>query len=269
MLLYEIDFNCCDEDELQKKLNYLYGYQNDISTKILHRNRLNLFYILVRHLLDNRVIESFDSAIDIGCNAGFYSKIISDYGFNKITGIDIVDDYINKANESFASNGNGKKLQFKIMNAEKLPIDIKYDFILCTEVIEHTDNPNKVVQNIINILNPKGIAIITLPNRISLPYFMYIIINKLKQKPVDKEFIQHISYPFYKSMKLFKNSDLKIIKTSGSNLILNGLFLRSFYNTPVFSIINKTDFYLSRLWPFKYFTQFFFIVLKKEVNSSK
>lgn len=269
MQLYKIDFNCSDEDALQNKLNYLYLYKNDICTKILHRNRLNRFYMLLRQLISNNVIESFDSAIDIGCNAGVYSKIISDFGYKKVVGIDIDYDYIEKANDSFAFDHSGKVLNYELMNAENLTADTKYDFILCTEVIEHTENPQKVVENIINILNSKGIAVITLPNRISLPYFAYVIIHKLKQKPMNKELLQHISYPFYKSLKLFQNSDLEIIQTTGTNLMLNGLLLRWLYNTPLFTIINQADFYLSRLWPFKYFTQFFFIVLKKERSNAR
>lgn len=56
-------------------------------------------------LIEQKVIDSFDSALDIGCNSGAYSKIISDFGFRYVLGIDIVDEKIEKVNGFFSING--------------------------------------------------------------------------------------------------------------------------------------------------------------------
>ena len=268
MMFYKIDFTCSDEDQLQSQLNYLYNYRDDIGTKVLHRSRVNLFFILMGKLIKQNVITSFDSAIDIGCNAGVYAKIISDFGFRYVLGIDIVDEYIKKANNFFAFNDGSKVLEYKIVDAENIDTDKKYDFILCTEVIEHIDNPHKVIEAIKAILAPKGVAIVTLPNRISLPYLFVFLYYKINRKQISKSLAQHLNYPFYTSMKLFRDKNLRIIETSGTNLMLGGVILRLLYKTPVFSMINKINSSLSRLWPLKYFTQFFYIVLKNESTSS-
>lgn len=267
-MFYKIDFKCDDKEELQSKLNHLYNYKDDVSTKVLHRNRLNLFCLLMKKLIENNVIESFDSAIDIGCNTGVYSKIISDFGFTQVLGIDIVDEAIERANDFFAFSNNKKVLEYKLLNAEDITTIKKYDFILCTEVIEHTDNPFKVIENIKSILAPGGIAIITLPNRVSLPYLLTFFSYKIRKKH-DKVLEQHLNYPFYKSIKVFRDIDIRIIETSGTNLIFNGIILHFLYATSIFSRINKINFYLSRIWPLKYFTQFFFIVLKKDPIKNK
>lgn len=161
-----------------------------------------------------------------------------------------------------------KVLEYKVLNAESMDTTKKYNFVLCTEVIEHTDNPNKVIENIKNILAPRGIAIISLPNRVSLFYLFTFLFCKIRNKQIDKSLEKHLNYPFYKSIKLFRDNNLRIIETNGTNLVLVGITLRFLYRTPVFRIINKTNFHLSRLWPLKYFTQFFFIVLKNGTSSN-
>ena len=264
MAFYRIDFACDDGEELQSKLNVLYDYKDDVCTKVLHRNRLNLFCLLMGSLIEGRVIESFDSAIDIGCNSGVYSKIISDFGFKQVLGIDISGEMIERANESFAFADGERVLEYKILDAENMDTTRKFDFVLCTEVIEHANRPERVIRNVKDILAPRGVAIITLPNRISFAYLTFLLSLKIKRRPIDESIRQHLNYPFYRSIELFSDERLRIVKISGTNLILDGVLLRLLYPTRVFSVVNKLDFHLSRLWPLFYLTQFLFIVLKNQ-----
>jgi 2-polyprenyl-3-methyl-5-hydroxy-6-metoxy-1,4-benzoquinol methylase len=264
MAFYKIDFACDDGEELQSKLNFLYDYKDDVCTKVLHRNRLNLFCLLTANLIKGRVIESFDSAIDIGCNAGVYSKIISDLGFKHVLGIDISSEAIRRANESFAFADGERTLEYKILDAENMDTTRKVDFVLCTEVIEHATRPGRVIQNVKDLLAPGGVAIITLPNRISFAYLTFLLSLKLKSRPIDESIRQHLNYPFYKSIQLFRDKGLRIVKISGTNLVLDGVLLRLFYPTGIFSVVNRMDFHISRRWPLFYLTQFLFIALKNE-----
>lgn len=263
MMHYKNDFKIDDEEPLQELLNNLYKYKDDIATKVSHRNRLNLFSVIMKNLIEQNVIESFDKAIDIGCNAGVYSKIISDLGFMYVLGIDIDNNKIKEADNIFAFRDNKKVLEYKMGNAENIDTNNKYNFVLCTEVIEHTADPRKVINNIKEILSPNGIAIITLPNRISLPFLAAFCYHRIKDKKINKDLHDHLSYPFYKSLKLFNDESLKIIKTTGSNLFFNRFILKALYRRSIFPSINKFNYILSRLFPLKYFTQFFFIVIKK------
>jgi SAM-dependent methyltransferase len=264
MAFYKIDFACDDGGELQSKLNVLYDYRDDVCTKVLHRNRLNLFCLLMGNLIKEHVIESFDSAIDIGCNSGAYSKIISDFGFKHVLGIDISSEVIERANESFAFAGSERTLEYKILDAENMDTTKRFDFVLCTEVIEHANRPERVIQNVKDILAPGGVAIITLPNRISFAYLTFLLSLKAKRRPIDESIRRHLNYPFYKSIQLFRDKRLRIVKISGTNLILDGVLLRLLYSTRIFSMVNRMDFHLSRRWPLFYLTQFLFIVLKNQ-----
>src|SRR5213592_832806 len=160
---YSIDFASDDREPLQRKLNALYDYGDDLATKVLHRARLNLFVLLTRRLVARGVIRQFGDALDVGCNAGFYSHLISALGFRRVLGIDVVPAMIDVATRRFASQAQDRSVEFRLMPAEALAPEPRYDFVLCTEVIEHTEQPDRVIETLRTILNPGGVAVVSLP----------------------------------------------------------------------------------------------------------
>ena len=261
---YTMDFACRDSEPLQQLLNDLYDYRDDVETKVLHRCRLHLFRELVQRLVKAGEIRRFGRALDIGCNAGYYSKLISDFGFATVVGVDIVDEYVQKARATFGSEEDGRRIEFRTLNAEDLDPRETFDFILCTEVIEHTSSPQRVIENISRMLGPGGVAVVTLPNRVSLPYSWSLLTHRLKGKPIDPVLRDHLSYPFYRSMRLFDGRGLRLIDTTGTNLFLFGPILARLYSKPGFGAIGRFNYLLSGAWPFKYAAQFFFMALKNE-----
>lgn len=258
-----LDIVCDDATTLQKQLNSLYAYENDISTKIYHRSRIALFQLLLNQLIVGRVIRNFGAAIDIGCNAGFYSKVISDFGFREVFGIDINPAYVAKANHAFGSDEPGKRLTFETMDAAAIPGDKLYDLILCTEVIEHTGAPLAVTKSIMSLLAPGGIAVISLPNCFSLGYMTSYLGSWLKRRSISPELHDHMKYPFYKGPRLFRNNGADILATAGVNCMFNDRLLLLLHRTPFFVPLNQLNFWLSRQWPLKSFAQFYFFVVRK------
>jgi ubiquinone/menaquinone biosynthesis C-methylase UbiE len=61
--------------------------------------------------------------------------------------------------------------------------DESFDVIISTEVIEHTPDPKKAVQEMHRVLKKDGILILTVPNRIWHP--AVIIANRLKLRPYE------------------------------------------------------------------------------------
>lgn len=256
---YKKSFDCDKDEPFQRVLDSLYDYI-DPTTRYMHRLRINLFNDLMRELISEKIIGSFDSAIDIGCNCGIYSKLISDYGFKKVRGIDIDQPLLDIANKYVAVDSDDKKIRFENFNAELLTETDAYDFILCTEVIEHTSNPQKVISNIQRVLKPGGVAIITLPNAMSWPYLLTWLSHKVQGKKIDGELRDHLNYPSYRALKLFRDGHFTAAKVSGTNLF-QWYFM---HKLPGYPILNRINFMLSKVFPLKYFTQFFFMVYVKK-----
>ncbi len=263
-MFYEVDFASDDRDALQAQLNQICDYVNDVETKVLHRARMNLFFLLMQDLIRRGIVTEFGSALDIGCNTGIYSRMLADFGFSRVLGVDIVPDMIERANRSFGRDDGEKVVEFRVADAEQLNRDQKYDLILCTEVIEHTARPELVVANIKAMLSSRGVAIVTLPNAWSFPYQAANLAYRIKRPPKNQEFEDHLKYPFPRALKLMKGDGLRLVHTDGANLLLETHLLRLLYGTKLFASLNRLQFALGRAWPFKFFSQFFFMVLTRE-----
>ncbi|MBK6398519.1 MAG: methyltransferase domain-containing protein [Bacteroidetes bacterium] len=254
---YKLNYSCNEEDSIQQLLNRIYNYIDE-PTRQFHRMRINTFVEILNELKLKKQIKSYDKALDIGCNCGFYSKLISDAGFSEVRGIDLDSPLIDIAKTEFSSKKEGQKISFDVFNAENLD-ESKVDFILCTEVIEHTSNPQKVIDIIHNKLSPGGIAVISLPNGNSYPYFLTKLSYKLRGKKIEGELYDHLQYPSHRSRKLFSFQDFDIIKTTGTNLF----YWYFLHKLPGFPLINKLNYVLGKSSLLKNYTQFYFLVLKK------
>lgn len=100
--------------------------------------------------------------LDAGCGRGFYVRAISLYKFPKeIHGIDINKIYLAKARQSC----NDKRIKLKEVSIydTKYPSNF-FDFIICSEVLEHLDDDKKALVELKRILKSNGVLVITVPN---------------------------------------------------------------------------------------------------------
>ncbi len=260
---YSVAFADDPDAPLQRELDRLYDYAGDHETRILHRSRLNLFAGLLESLAREGVPARRDRALDVGCNAGVYSRMLSDAGFADVLGIDIDEEQVRRAVAAFASDEPGCRIAFRVENAERLEADAAYDFILCTEVIEHTTHPGLVVANLKRALRPGGIAVVTLPNACSLPFAKAALKYRFVSKHRDPVFEDHLRYPFWRALSLFSDGALAVRRVTGTNLVWDATTLRWLRRSSVFPALHRAQFELGRAWPFCHFAQFFFMVLER------
>ena len=82
------------------------------------------------------------SILDFGCGNGIMVSFLNSLGYNNAMGYD-----------EYNSNYSDKRI-----------LDRRYDYILCQDVIEHSQEPRMLLQEMINSLNNKGIISIGTPN---------------------------------------------------------------------------------------------------------
>ena len=115
--------------------------------KLLHRlNPVRLEYILSKcNIHDKRVL-------DIGCGGGILSEQLHKHGAI-VTGIDSSSKSITIARQ------HAEEQNYDIKYINKSIFDItgsdNFDFIVCFEMIEHIDKPNKLIKKI-NELSAKN-----------------------------------------------------------------------------------------------------------------
>lgn len=109
-------------------------------------------------------IDPFDGMriLDVGCGFGEILIQIQDMfkEFNPIlTGCDISDVMIKSAKNKTTG------ISFNVSPAEQLPYNDKsFDYVLCTEVLEHVISPSQAITGIVRVLKPDGTMIITTPH---------------------------------------------------------------------------------------------------------
>lgn len=100
--------------------------------------------------------------LEVGSGLGYFTYAMCKAGYN-VTGVDISQEAVNKANEKYGDN----YICFDIMKANDA--SAKYDIIVLTEVIEHINDPIPFFQKLLFLLKKNGQIILTTPNKSFFP----------------------------------------------------------------------------------------------------
>ena len=165
----------------------------DAIERIVLKKDPNIPIVVIReHLL--RYILALDSVtnkdvLDAGCGSG-YGMYLMSYFAKSVSGYDYSQEAIDEAKKfSYKCDCN-----LEIRNLEEdRPLNnhkhSKFDIVTCFETIEHVKNPEILLKNIRDVLNPKGIAYISTPNDI---------------KHTDKNKWHKVHFDFYSLFNLIK-----------------------------------------------------------------
>ncbi|MGZ4872921.1 MAG: class I SAM-dependent methyltransferase [Candidatus Angelobacter sp.] len=112
--------------------------------------------------------------LDVGCAAGAEFEPLLARGF-QIVGFDYSPEMLRLAQQRFgASHG----IHLLRADAEALPFpDASFDHVVCLGVFEYLSTYDRCMEEIHRVLRPGGVAIISLPTRISLNRFSNYLCN--------------------------------------------------------------------------------------------
>lgn len=217
---------------------------------------VNPYFIVRKALFENikafsKTIEGNKKILDVGCDIKPYKKLFAN---NEYIGIDIKG----------GGHEDQAKTVDKFFDGENIPYnDNEFDIIICTEVLEHSQNPNKLMSECQRVLKNEGKIYLTMP-------FVY------HEHEVPYDFRR---YTQYGHKKIFEENGFKIKKIISTTGIFRvcGQLLSTFIfeNTPkstllktilsffilmpiqVFSIL------LDKIFPNKWISLNYIIIAKK------
>jgi 2-polyprenyl-3-methyl-5-hydroxy-6-metoxy-1,4-benzoquinol methylase len=166
--------------------------------KMLIGNFYNTFYKMVKPLRAN-------SILDVGCGEGFTLKKLEEKKIGKMNeGIDYSSDAIKIGKKIYPElnlkKGDVYKLDYK---------DNSFDLSICTEVLEHLENPTKAVEEIRRVTSKY--IVFSVPNE---PFF--ILANLLRGKYIKSfgNHPEHINHWTIKGFESFlKKQGLVVVKS--------------------------------------------------------
>ena len=98
--------------------------------------------------------------LDVGCGNGVISRSLGEYGF-RVRGVDVSEKTIEKAR----SLNKFSHVRFEVKSAEELVADgSRYHAVICSEVLEHLNDPGQLLKVLHQLLYDDGILIVTVPN---------------------------------------------------------------------------------------------------------
>lgn len=136
------------------------GFYSDPKTvkNYLDPTRLRFYHNILEILKRENINLNGKSIADVGCGTGhLLSYIYRVYKPLRMVGYDFSDVALQIAKQTIP------EASFSFCDIYSPPAD-KFDCILCTEVLEHLLHPDKAIQNLIKILLPSGILLLTVPD---------------------------------------------------------------------------------------------------------
>lgn len=128
-----------------------------------HKNPVNLKRIdfvvrqINKYALQRQVTTL--NILDLGCGRGNMSFPLASLGHH-VTGVDMDPKSISEC----VGKNTFPNATFIVGDAESLDEMEKFDIVVCSEVLEHTQSPDLVIQTIDRVLKEDGIHILTIPN---------------------------------------------------------------------------------------------------------
>jgi ubiquinone/menaquinone biosynthesis C-methylase UbiE len=132
-----------------------YSIYETIWKKELHYIDWKRFALLVKHYQEEK-----GKYLDIGCfNSPMPLELVKTYRNQEITAVDYCGKLIDELKERHP------EVNYLWADAEKLPFENEYfDYIVIGELIEHTEDPAKIVREAMRVLKKGGWLAISTPN---------------------------------------------------------------------------------------------------------
>lgn len=153
--------------------------------------------------------------LDVGCGVGRLTIPLLEQG-HEVTGTEIAEQNLTELAQICEKNHLNEHLALLCHDFETEPLEERFDFAICCNVIHHFDPEKKIaiLTNIIKSLKPGGQLGIIEPNPFCLTYFLWYFLKEISGQDkgrwkVEKEFIH--STPG-KLCKLLKELGLEEIK---------------------------------------------------------
>jgi SAM-dependent methyltransferase len=101
------------------------------------------------------------SVLDAGCGTGNGSRLLADGGAREVIGVDL-----SRAVLEMARPGMPESVRLQTGDLRNLGFeDDRFDLVVCFEVIEYVEDPHAVLAELIRVLAPGGLLLVSSPNR--------------------------------------------------------------------------------------------------------
>lgn len=169
----------------------------------------------------NKYLEEGRRTLDIGCGSGAVSLYLASKGL-RVLGIDVSKNSIWVCEVGANQLNLGNRASFKVMDFPIQGPDDRFDFVICSEVLEHIENDRNALKRVCDLLNPRGILVVSVPS-LNAPLYRWGLASNFDRK------VGHLRrYTLGQLLGLCEMTGFKILEMKKAEGVLrNFLFLNS------------------------------------------
>ncbi|MEO8581963.1 MAG: class I SAM-dependent methyltransferase [Patescibacteria group bacterium] len=202
--------------------------RNSLYHAIITDSNFTYFYTL-KYL--KKVLEMFGlkklEILDLGCGVGTIDFYLAKKG-HELTGIDISQDAIDICNQV--------KKELEFLNATFVQGDVqkthfkkKFDFVICSEVIEHVEDDVGLLKTIGNLLTDSGVLLLTTPS-VNAPLYRLGFLKSFERR------VGHLRrYQMKKLIELIEQAGFEIVETAKTESVVRN----ALYTFPILGYLIK------------------------------
>ena len=197
---------------MQFEQEYFSSRRYTLREKLVKRHILEVIRWASKASNSNLFSGQGKKALDVGCAYGYASHVLEMLGYETY-GIDVSRWGVRQAK----TNSNG---HFLVCDAQtKLPFkDMTFDLIICCDVLEHLQFPEKTIQDMLKICD--GVMVCTTPNK-AVEKPVRKIMRDFDETHINVKFpsewencINHIASPRLVKVEAFVDVTAKLANTS-------------------------------------------------------
>jgi 2-polyprenyl-3-methyl-5-hydroxy-6-metoxy-1,4-benzoquinol methylase len=187
---------------------------------------------VLKECLDGQEIRG-SSWLDAGCGTGTLSRILAERGCY-VTGVDAAPAMVEKAKSLAAKSELSRLLTFHQVDdvAHMEFRDNSFDGILCSSVLEYLADPGACLLELVRVLRPGGMLMVSVPNRESITRRVQVVCRSLGKR-LGQDWLKYleISKNWY-SVDEFRRELERCGMKTGKVVIFAGPFLRRIQQSP-------------------------------------
>lgn len=135
----------------------------DRNSKILEDDKRESDLKRIHHLINFAKLPADQHILDIGTGLGLLPLVLAEEGAHTVVGIDVSPGMLEQAEyyRLRSAAQAGERVSYRLAAAQSLPFhDARFDAVFCRLLLNHVQNPELVVQEVVRVLQPGGIFIL-------------------------------------------------------------------------------------------------------------
>ncbi len=221
-----------------------FGHVSSIHEWIKQHDAPEIISIYAHNRIKDSIIDNIQqdgNLLDVGCGYGFLFQRLKLRGvkYDGFYGTEI-SPFLTKSTKL-----NVPESEVVVSKAEDLPfIDNVFDNVVCSEVIEHVSDPNRVIQELSRVVKIGGKVILTTPNYFALRFAIDRLFQKLGLIKIDHDTrsVRDNPIPEKDLKRYISTSNLKLFKLEYVSPVPEVRYLKKVPDGVVRLLISSTRF---------------------------